>query len=72
MTKEYIAPGLMEMHLQVGPPAARVAVDFTGGSASGYGNVPARFVTSDPVLQGLIEKSRAFRMGVITINRRQR
>ena len=37
-----------------------IAVPFEGGQITGYGVAPARYTTSDPVIQKLIEASPLF------------
>lgn len=67
MKKRYEVKGMMEWHPMFVAGRARVRVSFTGGHL-GEGCVsPARFETSDPVVQRLIEKSAAFRSGRIRL-----
>lgn len=62
--RHYAVYGLLEYHLKIGRGVG-YTVEFTGGQLSGYGVSPARFSTSDPVLQRHIEGSAEFRAGKI-------
>lgn len=53
--------GLTEWQVLLPAGRAKVRVRFTGGSLSGYGVVPATFVTSNPYVQKLVQNSPEFR-----------
>lgn len=57
--------GLTEWQALIPAGKAVVRVSFTGGSASGFGIVPATFSTESPVIKSLIERSHYFRNGKI-------
>lgn len=65
MSKTYIAPGLLDLHLVLRAGCAWLTVEFKGGRLSGYGDYAATFATCDPSLQFLIENSPEFRTGRI-------
>lgn len=67
MKKRYEVKGMMEWHPMFVAGRARVRVSFTGGHLGEGCVAPARFETSDPVVQRLIEKSAAFRSGRIRL-----
>ena len=46
-----------------------MCVKFTGGTLSGYGITPAKYTTSDEVIQKMIENSPHFRSGKIILYR---
>lgn len=56
---------LMEWHALIPAGAGKIRVQFTGGSYSGFGQKPATFTTSDPVMMRLIEDSDYFKSGQI-------
>lgn len=65
-TKTYAVTGYMEYVAAIPVHAGKtVEIRFAGGKQNGYGISPARFTTSDPVLQRLIERSPLFRTGKI-------
>lgn len=61
----YAIFGMMEYVLSLPVGASHFPVHFTGGRLSGYGIRPATFSTEDILMQGMIEKSTAFRSGKI-------
>lgn len=69
ITKRYTAPGMMEWQALIPVGNAHLHVSFTGGSATGYGMKPAKYTTSDPLTQQLIERSRFFQQGRIEIDK---
>lgn len=69
ITKRYAAPGMMEWQALIPVGNAHLHVSFSGGSATGYGMKPARYTTSDPLTQKLIEHSRFFQQGRIVIDK---
>ncbi|MCM1376940.1 MAG: hypothetical protein NC097_04795 [Clostridium sp.] len=66
-TKTYGVYGMLEWHALI--PAGRMTLSlvFTDGKVSGYGVIPARYQTSDPVIQSAIEASGHFRNGKIRL-----
>lgn len=69
MKKRYEVPNMMEWHPVFKAGRTRLQVSFTGGHLCGGACTPAFFVTSDPVVQTIIEKSTAFRSGRIRLNK---
>lgn len=68
----YGVNGLMEwmVYLPTGSThKPYIPVCFEGGQISGYGIAPAKFTTSDPYIQQLIEQSEWYRRGKIFIIR---
>lgn len=59
----------MEWHPEFAAGRARIQVSFTGGHLCGGASTPATCVTSDPVVQTVIERSGAFRSGRIRLAR---
>lgn len=57
--------GLSEWVALIPAGKARLRVSFAGGETSGYGRVPASFVTTDRSLAFLIENSDYFKSGRI-------
>lgn len=69
--KTYAVAGYMEYVASIAVPLGKsIEVRFTGGKQNGYGVSPAKFTTTDPVLQKFIEKSEQFRSGKITLYQR--
>ena len=66
----YKAPNLMDWVAQLKSGAATVRVHFTGGALTAYGVTPARYTTSNPFIQKVIEQSEHFKEGRIEIDRR--
>lgn len=69
MNKTYGVRGLTEWTALLPAGKARLAVTFTGGTASGYGESPALFSTDSPAVQKVIEESGYFRSGRIFLMR---
>lgn len=68
--KVYAVWGYMEFVASIPlHPGKSIDIHFSGGKQNGYGISPARFVTSDTVLQKYIEKSPLFIRGVIRSHR---
>lgn len=67
--KTYGVRGMLEWHTVIRAGRSSLRVRFEGGALSGYGVTPAEFTTSSPVAQHIIEHSREFRHGKITILR---
>ncbi len=59
--KTYGVNGYIEWVANISVGAARLQVPFTGGATTKYGIVPAEYVTSDPVIQSIIENSVHYR-----------
>lgn len=65
--KTYGVPGLTEWHGKLRAGSIEVQVSFTGGTASPSGAQPAYYTTRDPITQFVIENSKEFRSGFITL-----
>lgn len=61
----YAVKGMIDYQVDIPVGKATVRVQFTGGSFSKYGNLPAVYATSDPVLQRIIQESEPYRLGRI-------
>lgn len=57
--------GLSEWVALIPVGKAKLRVRFSGGETSGFGRVPAEFVTTDPTVARLIQESDYFRQGRI-------
>ena len=55
--KKYGAIGVMEWQLNLPVGKATVHVEFKGGFENKYGIHPATFMTTDPIVQTVIERS---------------
>jgi len=62
---EFGVYGLTEWETLIPAGRAKLRVRFTGGSLSGYGVVPATFVTRNPHIKLLIENSPQYKSGRI-------
>lgn len=69
MKKRYEVRGMMEWHPEFVVGRSRVKVSFTGGQLCSGCSSPAVFETSDPVVQLVIERSSAFRIGRIKLTK---
>lgn len=69
--KTYGVPGLTEWHGKLRAGSIEVQVSFTGGTASPSGAQPAYLTTRDPITQFVIENSKEFRNGFITLMMQQ-
>ncbi len=67
MKKLYEVRGMMEWHPMFAVGRARIQVAFTGGHLGDGCCTPAKYVTSDPVVQRVIESSVHFRTGRIKL-----
>lgn len=68
--KTYGVKGLIEWHMQIpvkSKARSSISVEFTGGQITGYGVSPARYATSDPYMQKLIESTVWYRKKKIFI-----
>ena len=65
--KKYGAIGVMEWQLNLPVGKATVHVEFKGGFENKYGIHPATFMTTDPIVQTVIERSYYFVSGRITL-----
>ena len=65
--KTYGVPGLTEWHGKLKAGSIEVAVSFVGGTASPSGAQPAYFMTKDPIVQLVIENSKEFKSGFISL-----
>lgn len=69
--KTYGVYELTEWHGKVKAGSLEVRVSFTGGTSSPSGAQPAYFVTKDPITQFVIENSKEFKSGFITLTMSQ-
>lgn len=60
---------MMEWIASIPCGKATVTVPFTGGSLSGYGIVPAQYITENPMMQAVIENSDYYKSGKIVLIR---
>lgn len=67
MKKIYEVRGMMEWHPMFVAGRARIQVSFTGGHLGEGCVTPARYETSDAVVQRVIENSASFRKGRIRL-----
>lgn len=65
--KKYGAIGVMEWQLNLPVGKATVHVEFKGGFENKYGIHPATFMTTDPIIQTVIERSYYFASGKIKL-----
>lgn len=65
--KKYGATGVMEWQLNLPVGKATVHVEFKGGFENKFGIHPATFMTTDPIVQNVIERSYYFVSGKITL-----
>ena len=65
--KKYGAIGVMEWQLNLPVSKATVHVEFKGGFENKYGIHPATFMTTDPIVQTVIERSYYFASGKIKL-----
>lgn len=64
-TKIYGVKGLMEWQCVISSGGVRFHFAFTEGTITGYGVTPAKYRTSNPILQNVIENSEYFKSGKI-------
>ena len=65
--KTYGVKGMIEWHALIPFGKSTMSVKFTGGTITGYGISPAKFITSDPIAQNVIERSDLFKNGKIKL-----
>ena len=65
--KKYGAIGVMEWQLNLPVGKATVHVEFKGGFENKYGIHPSTFMTTDPIVQTVIERSYYFASGKIKL-----
>jgi hypothetical protein len=65
--KAYGVYGLMDWQPLLNVGKAKFQPLFSGGGATAYGETPAKYVTSNPVCQHIIESSHYFQSGYITL-----
>lgn len=65
VTKIYGVKGLMEWQCVIPSGVSRFHFSFTEGTITGYGVTPAKYRTSNPMLQSVIENSDYFKQGKI-------
>ena len=65
--KTYGVSGLMDWTTQIKTGKVSVSVHFTGGALTAYGVTPAKYSTSNPFFQSVIENSEQFKSGRIML-----
>lgn len=65
--KTYGVSGLMDWTTNIKAGKASVSVHFTGGALTAYGVTPAKYSTSNPFFQRVIEGSVQFKSGRIAL-----
>lgn len=65
--KTYGVSGLMDWTTNIKVGKASVSVHFTGGALTAYGVTPAKYSTSNPFFQSVIEGSLHFKSGRIAL-----
>ena len=65
--KTYGVSGLMDWTTQIKAGKGSVSVHFTGGALTAYGVTPAKYSTSNPFFQSVIENSKLFKSGRIEL-----
>lgn len=65
--KTYGVSGLMDWTTQIKAGRGTVSVHFTGGALTAYGVTPAKYSTSNPFFQNVIENSEQFKSGRIEL-----
>lgn len=65
--KTYGVSGMMDWTTQIKAGKGAVSVHFTGGALTAYGVTPAKFSTSNPFFQNVIENSDQFKSGRIEL-----
>lgn len=63
--KIYGVKGLMEWQCVISSGGVRFHFSFTEGTITGYGVTPAKYRTSNPILQNVIENSDYYKSGKI-------
>lgn len=63
--RTYTVAGMVDYEALIPVGGATLRVPFTGGSVTGWGFAPARFTTSNPALQRIIESSEGYLSGRI-------
>lgn len=65
--KTYGVSGLMDWTTQIKAGKGSVSVHFTGGALTAYGVTPAKYSTSNPFFQSVIENSKQFKSARIEL-----
>lgn len=65
--KTYGVSGLMDWTTQIKTGKVSVSVHLTGGALTAYGVTPAKYSTSNPFFQSVIENSEQFKSGRIML-----
>ena len=65
--KTYGVSGLMDWTTQIKAGKVSVSVHFTGGALTAYGVTPAKYSTSNPFFQSVIENSEQYKNGRIKL-----
>lgn len=68
--KTYGAKGLMEWQCLIRSGKSKLHITFTGGTLTEYGVSAAKYTTSNPIIQDMIERSDYFKNGKITLLRK--
>ena len=63
--KTYGVKGLMEWQCVIASGGASFHFTFSEGTMTGYGVTPAKYSTTNPLLQNVIERSQYFKSGKI-------
>ncbi len=67
VTKTYGVYGFMDWQPIIYVGKSKFSPLFSGGSATAYGETPAKYITSNPVFQQIIENSDYFKSGHIKL-----
>ena len=68
--KVYAVKSLMEWHCEIVSGGVKFHFAFTDGMTSSQGVTPARYKTTSPVFQNIIEHSHYFKSGKIILEKR--
>lgn len=68
--KTYGAKGLMEWQCLIRSGKSKLHITFTGGTLTEYGVSAAKYTTSNPIIQDMIERSDYFKNGKIILLKR--
>ena len=67
MKKTYAARGMLDWQMALNIKGAIVRICFSGGSMGSNGVVPAKYTTDNDVIQYLIEHTKEFKSGRISV-----
>lgn len=68
--KVYAVKSLMEWHCEIMSGGVKFHFGFTDGMTSSQGVTPARYSTTNPIYQSVIERSSYFKTGKIVLEKR--